>query len=34
MPAVPAEVSGETGGAPDQMATLRQTPVAKLSAEA
>ncbi|GAA0308150.1 hypothetical protein GCM10008966_30840 [Rhodovulum strictum] len=34
MPAVPAEVSGETGIALDQMVTLRQTPVAELSAEA
>ncbi len=30
MPAVPAEISGETGFAPGQMATLRQTPVAEL----
>ncbi|GLQ38513.1 NADPH flavoprotein [Rhizobium albus] len=30
MPAVPAEVSGETGFALDQMITLRQTPVAEL----
>ncbi len=29
-PAFPAEVSGETGFAPDQMATLLQTPVAEL----
>jgi sulfite reductase (NADPH) flavoprotein alpha-component len=30
LPAAPAEVSGETGFAPGQMPTLRQTPVAEL----
>ncbi|WP_347309688.1 PepSY domain-containing protein [Defluviimonas sp. SAOS-178_SWC] len=30
MPALPAEVSGETGLAPDQMTTLQQIPVAEL----